>query len=467
MTPSRLRPLACLLAGLVASSVTFIGVATPAHAASGLDAAIGSFGITDYTLTTIDGSGDITKELQYAVGAAGTSATAHVVHLPTGDYQVRTSIRVAAYVYVVADAKATVELSAPAAQLLQFPSLPAAGATGGSWDAGQQGTANVFTVTGSSVSFSHLSITNAGKHGIGAYQKSRVTVRDVEITDSARDGIHAEQSTLAATTLSSTYNRNNGVQLSVQSSGTISDSRISFNGQAVTGTTDGKTGHGLGVANSWATVLNSDLSDNKVCGISTTEPSTVTVRNATVNRNGRHGLGTTAGGKVSFTDTTFIGNGYNGVLVTGSGTAVTLLRVTIANSAAYGVSLPNRASVVLTNTSVSGSGKSNVAADLAGSVTLASGNTITRAGAHGIAIAGKAKLTISGSSNVVSYNAANGLMLSNRSTSGKITKRVSFVGNKQIGVLVREKATLRSVSCTFSANPKSTVVRSGGKSKKL
>lgn len=467
MTPSRLRLLACPLAGLIVASVTLVGGATPAHAGSRLDEAVAGFGIKDYSLTTIDGSGDITTRLQYAVGEPGTSAKPHVVALPAASYSVRTSIRVAAHVYLIADPQAKVVLTQPAAQLLQFASLPAAGVSGGSWDGGRQGSANVFGLTGSSVIFSHLRITNAGKHGIGAYQKSSVVVRDVEISDSNRDGVHVEQSTLAATRLTSTYNQNNGVQLSIQSSGTIADSTVSFNGQAVTGSTDGKTGHGLGVANSWATVLNSDFSDNKVCGISTTDPSTLTVRNATVNRNGRHGLGTTAGGKISFTDTTFIGNRYNGVLVTGAGTAVSLLRVTIAASAAYGVSLPNSASVVLTNTSVSGSGKSNVAADLAGKVTLASGNTITKAGAHGIAIAGKATLTISGSSNVVSNNGANGLMLSNRNTSGKIAKRVSFLGNRQIGVLVREKATLRSVACTFKHNAKATATKSGGKTKKL
>jgi hypothetical protein len=455
------------LAGLVASSFTLIGAAAPAYAASELDAAIAGFGITDYTLTRIQGSGDVTKELQYAIASAGTAAKAHVVYLREASYQVRTSVRVASYVYLIADPAAKITLVAPAAQLLQFPSVSMAGVSGGLWDADKQGSANVFGVTASSVTFSHLSITNAGKHGIGAYQKSKVAVRDVEITKSNRDGIHIEQSTLAATRLRSTDNQNNGVQLSIKSSGTISDSTISSNGQAVTGSTTGKTGHGLGVANSWATVINSDFSNNKVCGISTTEPSTVTVRNATVNHNGRHGLGTTAGGKISFTDTTFVGNGYNGVLVAGAGTAVSLLRVTILDSAAYGISLPNRASVSLTDTVVSGSGKTNVAADLSGSVTLGSRNTITRAGAHGIAIAGKAKLSVSGTANVVSYNTANGLMLSNKSTSGKISKRVTFLGNKQIGVLVREKASLKLVSCTFTANPKATVTRSGGKAKKL
>lgn len=467
MTPPLKRLLPTLLAALVATSVTFFGGATSAHAASTLDSALAGFGISDCKVTKITASGDITKPLQYAIATAGTSAKPHVVSLPAGSYTLRTSIRMGAHVYLIADPDAKVALTAPAAQMLQFPSLPAAGVWGGSWDARKQGSANVFGITGSAVTLRNLSITNAGKHGIGAYQKSSVVVRDVEITDSNRDGIHVEQSTLAATKLRSTYNRNNGVHLSVKSSGTISDSVINFNGQAVTGTTDGKTGHGLGVANSWAAVLNSDLSGNKVCGISTTEPSNVTVRNATVNDNGRHGLGTTAGGKVSLTDTTFIGNRYNGVLVTGSGTAVKLLRVTIANSAAYGVSLPNNASVVLTNTSVSGSGKSNVAADKSGTVTLAGGNTITKAAAHGIAIAGKAKLTVSGSSNVVSYNGTNGLMLSNKSTTGKISKRVAFVGNRQIGVLVREKASLRLVSCTFKENPKSTVTRSGGKAQKL
>lgn len=467
MTPQILRTVACAFAGLVTSAAALSGGTLPAHAASGLESVIASFGITDYRLTVVQGSGDITNPLQYAIADPGTAQKAHVVRLPAGSYTLRSSIRMAGYVYLIADDDASITLTAPAAQMLQFTSLPAAGVSGGSWSAGSKGTANVFGLTGSSAVFKNLSITKAGKHGIAAYAKSAVAVRDVDITASERDGIHVRASVLSATRLHSTHNRNNGVQLSEGSTGTISDSQISFNGQAVTGSTTGKTGHGLGVANSWATVLNSDLSNNKVCGISTTGPSGLTVRNSTLNRNGRHGLGTTAGGVISFTDTTVVGNHYNGVLITGSGTRATLTRVKIADSDAYGISLPGRGSVVLTDTVVSGSGKTNVAASQKSVITLVSGNTITGAGAHGIALASKSRLTVSGSSNVISDNRTNGLMLSDRSTSGTIRASVSFVGNHQVGVVVRKKASLQMVHCEFVANPTATATRSGGKTKKL
>lgn len=451
---------------LLAGSVVF-AAAPVAHASTTVDAAAAELGITAYQLTSITGTGDVTAELARATSVAGTAEQARLVHLPSGSFTVRSSIRVADRVYLVAEPDTQVKLAATADQLLWFPASVTAGVYGGDWDADDRGSASVIATATARVSLADLTVRDAGKHGIAGYRGAKLSLDRVTSTANRVDGVHLEASLLTADQLTATKNRRNGVQLSTGSSASITDSVLDANGQAVTGSTTGKTGHGLGLSSATAWVTNSSVSSNKVCGISTTGASRLTLADTHVDRNGRHGLGSAAGLTASVADTSFVGNGYNGVLATGSGTTVSLTRARIEASRQYGISLPSKGAVTLTDTTVTGSGKSNIAASNKSRLTLLGGNLVSSAGAHGIALASRSILSVSGAGNQVVGNTGNGLMLSDKGTTGRISVSVSFAGNRGTAVLVRKKARLSQVACTYSANRRTVATTSGGKIVKL
>jgi hypothetical protein len=438
-----------------------------AHASDTLEQAIIQFGVAAYTLSTLPNSGNVTAALAAAAAVPGSADQAHLIYLPSGTVAVSSSIRVADRVYLVAEADTQVTLVASADQLLWFPAGVTAGVYGGDWDAQGRGSASVIATGGARLSVAKATVRAAGKHGIAGYRGAQVSLSEVTATANKVDGVHLEASRLTASQLTSTRNRRNGVQLSGGAVGAITESVLDENGQAVTGSTTGKTGHGMGLSSATAVLTGTSLSANKVCGVSTTGSSSLTLTGSHADRNGRHGLGSSAALKATLTDTTFVGNGYNGVLATGSGTALSLTGVQIANSKQYGISLPSKGAVTLSATSVTGSGKSNIAASNKSKVVLRGDNVISAAKAHGLALASRSTLSITGTGNRIDLNASNGLMLSDKGTSGRISASVGYSGNKGTAVLVRKKAKLWQVAGIYLANRRAVATSSGGKIVKL
>ena len=219
------------------------------------------------------------------------------------------------------------------------------------------------------------------------FEFDNLTVANYEYTLTTKDGIYLEASVLDARNVRATKNRRNGIQLSSRSSGTIWASNLDSNGQAVKGSTTGKTGHGLGVASSQVSVGNTSMSSNKVCGASLTGTARVTVTDSRIAGNGRHGVGTTAGSRATISDTTVSRSGHNGVLASGSGTVIDLRNVTITDSRKHGLSVPTKGAATMTNTVIATSGKVNASVSDRGRLTVLGGNTIRRAKSHGIAVA--------------------------------------------------------------------------------
>ena len=444
----------------VATAAASLLVAVPA-AASPDD--IAAFGISQPTVVTIRGTGDITTELAKAVGTAATADRPRLVELPTGQFKVKSVISVKNHVYLSAQPGTLVTWTGGSGQMLWFNSVTS-GVSGGVWDGAKRSTANVFAVKAGVLKLENLTLRNAGKNGVAAYGGSKLTVRTVTATGNKKDGVYLEASVLDAVGLKAIKNRRNGLQLSGRSTGAISSSQLDGNGTAVTGSTTGKTGHGLGVASSQLSVSNSTMSSNRVCGVSLTGSAQVTISDSRLNSNRRHGLGTTAGSKATLVDTTVASNRYNGVLASGSGTRVDLNRVTITGSTKHGLSVPTRGTATITATSISGSGKVNASVSSKGRLTILAGNTISKARSHGIAVSSKGTLTISGEGNLVQSNRGNGLLVSKKGTAARISQPVRFVSNKKNAILVNSKAKLSMVACSYSGNGGKTLsAKSGGK----
>ncbi|MEN0069971.1 MAG: right-handed parallel beta-helix repeat-containing protein [Propionicimonas sp.] len=461
-------PLRRAVVALAALTTGLAGLA-PAATARAADpetvvAAATAFGLGSYSVVPITGSGDITAELGRAAAAGPTSAAPRIVHLRAGAFTVKSSIRVGDHVYVVAEPGTTVTWGGKDGQLLWFSSLTAAGVYGGVWNGAHRGSANVLAAKSATVSLHRLTVKDASHHGIAGYLKSFLTLRDVTTTSNGTNGAYLEASRLDAIGVRATLNRRNGVQLSKGSSGTIAASYLDRNGQAVTGSTTGKVGHGLGVESSRATVTGTSMTSNKVCGASLTGSAVATFAASRLDSNGRHGLGTTAGVTATVTDSTASRNRYNGVLASGSGTRVTLQRVTIKWSKSYGLSVPSRGTAIVSDTLIHASGKINISASGRGRLALLGGNTLTGAKSHGIAVSGKSRLTITGPGNVVQANRGNGLLVSGKGTTGQITAAVTVAQNRKNGILVNSKAKLATVDCVFSGNKgKRIAKKSGGK----
>lgn len=448
-----------MLAGLVATS--------PAHAAA-VDGAPAALGITgDYQLVRIGRVGDVTQELTNAAKTAGTAGKPRVVALPAGNLTITTQIRVANHVYVVAEPNTTVTLAKQTGQILWFNQVTA-GVYGGNWNASGK-SANVIGAKSSTLRLAGLTVRNSTKNGIAGYAKSQLTLTDITSTANAKDGVYTEASTVRATRVRAVKNRRNGVQFSSGSVGTVVDSVLDGNGLAVKGSTTGKVGHGLGVASSRASVTGTNLSSNKVCGVSLTGKGVdVTLTRATLSHNGRHGVGTTAGVKARIVDSTVAGNHYNGVLASGAGTDVRLSGVTITGTTRSGLSVPTSGSATLERSTITTSGRSNVSVSARGTVTLAAGNRIAGGRSDGIRVTGKSRITVSGAGNRVGTNAANGLVVSGKGTTGRITQPVAFEANRKHGIIVKVKGRLATVANTFARNKGAGIHKqSGGKVTKI
>jgi hypothetical protein len=452
-----------VLVALATGGASLLASIPTAAADTTVDAAATALGFASYTQTDLPASGDITSALKRAVATAGSSYQANVVHL-SGAVSVASIIHPADYVYIVADPGTTVSWRGSDGYLLRFNPGITGGVSGGTWDGAGRSTTTLIGSAGAYVTLADLTLTHAGKYGVVGYEQSTLTLTNVTSSYNRVDGVHLEESTLNATGLRSIYNRRNGVQLSSGSSGTISDSALDRNGQAVSGSTDGKTGHGLGVASAAATVTNTSLSKNKVCGASLTGSANATFSTSNLDNNGRHGLGTTPGTTARLTDSTANSDGYNGVLASGSRTHVTLDRVTINAAKKMGLSVPSGGSATVTNSVITGGKKYDISVSTKGKLTLAGGNTISASRSHGITVSGKSSITISGPGNLVTGSRGDGLRITGSGTTGRIEASASFVSNRDSGIVVVSKARLTMVRCQFSGNKYNKVeTRSGGK----
>jgi len=462
MTRLTLRATAVLVA-LATSGASMLASVPMAAAETTVDAGAAALGVSSYALADVPSSGDITSALKIAVSRPGSPYQANVVHL-SGAVSVSSIIHPADYVYIVADPGTTVTWRGSDGYLLRYNAGITGGVSGGTWDGAGRSSTTLIGTAGASVTLADLTLTHAGKYGVVGYEKSTLTLNNVTSSYNKVDGVHLEGSTLIATGLRSVYNRRNGVQLSTGSVGTISGSVLDRNGQAVSGSTDGKTGHGLGVSSAVATVTSTSLSKNKVCGASLTGSANVDISRSSLDSNGRHGLGTTPGTTAKLTDSTANSDGYNGVLASGSRTHVTLDRVTITSAKKMGLSVPSGGSATVTNSVITSGKKYDVSVSTKGKLTLAGGNTISASRSHGITVSGRGAITISGAGNQVIGSRGDGLRITGSGTTGRITESASFLNNRDSGIVVVSNAKLWMVrDCAFSPNKKAVEKRSGGK----
>lgn len=431
-----LRATAVLLA-LAATGASLVASTPKAAAATTVEAAATALQLSNYTVTDVSGTGDITRALTAAVLPAGGPYAPRIVHLPVGPLTLDESIHPADNVYLVADLGTTVTWRGTNGFMIRFANTTG-GVYGGTWNGAGRASTTLIGVINGTVRVADVTVTRAGQYGIVARTNSTLIIRDVTATSNKIDGVHVEASHLDAAGLRATGNRRNGVQLSGKSSGVITGSVLNSNGQAVSGSTTGKIGHGLGVAASSVTVHSSSMSSNKVCGVSLSKSARVDINDSQLDHNGRHGLGTVPGTTANVSDSTVNSNGYNGVLASGSKTHVTLNGVTIANSRASGISVPSGGTATVSDSTITGSRKFNI------SVTRGS-------------------ITFGGVGNQVNNSHRDGLLLSGSRSSGRIESLTSFTGNRGSGIVVASKAKLRMVHCTFSGNKHQIQKRSGGR----
>lgn len=460
LTSRLLLPLAVAFAVLANALVP-----TPAAAAVSppetVAKAAAAFGLDSYALQSAGNGRDLTRWLTAAVTLTGQDQSPRIVHLPSGQYTVTSSIKVSSGVYLVAEKDTVVTWSGGQGQLLRFPSAGKAGVYGGTWDGGTRKDSTLIAANRATVALQALTVRNASQHGIAGYNRASLTLRDVRAT-SNYNGVFLQNSTLNASGLHATLNRRNGVQLSQNSVGTIEASYLDRNGRAVKGSTTGKTGHGLGVAASQAIVTGTSLSGNKVCGTSLTDGARVELHSVTLNDNGRHGIGTTARTRAIVSDSVVRRNGYNGVLASGSGTQVELTRVGISDSAKYGLSVPSSGAASITETVIERSRISNISVSKNGRLTVGDNNTILSAKSHGIAVTGRSALHLDGEGNLIQGNKGNGLLISGSKTIGTLIARVQFTKNRKNGILVKSKAKLTMVPAGFSGNKGKQVLKQSG-----
>lgn len=438
-------------------------VATPSAVASPpatVAKAAAAFGLESYTTVSAGNSRDLTRWLTEAVTMSGPVESPRIVHLPAGQYTVTTSIKVSSGVYLVAEPDAVVTWKGGQGQLLRF-TTGRGGVYGGTWDGGTRKDSTVIAANRATVAIQDATVRNAAQHGIAGYNKAALTLRDVRAT-SNYNGVYLQESILDASGLRATLNRRNGVQLSKNSVGTIVGSFLDRNGRAVKGSTTGKTGHGLGLAASRATVTDTSLSTNKVCGLSLTDGAQIELRNSTLNDNGRHGIGTTARTRAVVSDSSIRRNGYNGVLASGSGTQVELTGVGISDSVKYGLSVPSSGAATITETVIERSRISNISVSKRGRLTIRDNNAVLSASSHGITVTGRSTLHLNGEGNLIQSNKGNGLLISGSKTTGTLISRVQFTKNRKNGILVKSKAKLTMVPAGFSGNKGKKVLKQSG-----
>ncbi|MFT4109440.1 right-handed parallel beta-helix repeat-containing protein [Propionicimonas sp.] len=457
--------LAIALAATAAALLVPVPVAVAATTDT-VQAAADAFGLRNYSVVEAASADAI-------VTAARKSPASTIIHIPSGKFTVSDTIRPANGVYLAAESGTTVTWRGGTSNLVRFADVSNTGIYGGTWDAAAKGTNAVGTTHASGVKLRNLTITKGATNGLGVYDSSSVDVVSVTTTANKQTGVYVgTSSTLTASKLVSTMNQRNGVQVTGDSStrATISDSTLDKNGQAVKGSTTGKTGHGLGVADAASVVVsNSSISSNKVCGVSLTSRARVTISGSSLDNNGRHGLGTQADSKggptADITNSTAKSNGYNGILSSGKGTNVTLRNVTISSSKQMGLSLPSGGSASVSGTDITKSGKQGISVAGSGTLTLGGDNAISSGKAHGIAVSKKGTLVVSGQNNVVADNKKNGLLMTGSGTSGSIAEAVSFENNKDYNGRVLSKAKLRTVPCIFVGKGKNktnfTTAKSG------
>ena len=473
MTSRSWRASALFIAVAATTTACLLAPTSTAAAATTVETAAAALGFGANRVTELTSSGDITSVLATEAKSEGSATQAHVIHLSGASVTVNAIIRPANHVYLVVEPKTRVSWRGANTNLLRFASdagRVTGGVYGGIWDGAGRGSTNLIHLGNATVRLAELTVTHAGKNGIAAYGKSSLTLSTVTATDNESSGVYvAESSNLTASGLQATSNQRNGVQLAGGSVGSITNSVLDRNGQAVKGSTTGKTGHGLGVASGSVTVVSSSMSGNEVCGVSLTDGADATISGYShLDRNGRHGLGTVPGSTATVSDSTVASNGYNGVLASGRGTRVALQRVAITSTNRSGLSVPSGGTATMEGTTISGprtgSNKYNISVSGKGRLKLLSGNTISRSRSHGITVSGKGRIEISGAGNLIASNRGDGLRLTGSGTTGRISASVTFRDNRRSAIVVVSRAKLEMVTtCIYSGNTGRVEKRSGGR----
>ena len=206
--------------------------------------------------------------------------------------------------------------------------------------------------------------------GIRIGGKSRVTIRDSQISDNEGDGIDVRGSSQAVITNNSIFdNGDNGILMSDDSGATITKNSISDNGDAGIHMSD----------SSQATISNNSVSDNDEEGIRMELGSQTTISNNSISGN-RYGIrmeyvydssqaeitsnsisgnrcdGIQIGnGRVTIRDSKIFGNGWSGIDIRRSA-RVEITNNTISNNGGRGIRMIDDSRATITNNSIHNNG---------------------------------------------------------------------------------------------------------------
>lgn len=179
--------------------------------------AAAAFGLDSYALQSAGNGRDLTRWLTAAVTLTGQDQSPRIVHLPSGQYTVTSSIKVSSGVYLVAEKDTVVTWSGGQGQLLRFPSAGKAGVYGGTWDGGTRKDSTLIAANRATVALQALTVRNASQHGIAGYNRASLTLRDVRAT-SNYNGVFLQNSISGSKTIGTliarvqfTKNRKNGI----------------------------------------------------------------------------------------------------------------------------------------------------------------------------------------------------------------------------------------------------------------
>lgn len=192
------------------------------------------------------------------------------------------------------------------------------------------------------------------------------------------------------------YNDWSGVSITGKSSKvTIKYGSYSHNGLKPKSSSEGESGHGVGVfSGATLEVSNATIQKNSVCGISPFgNGTTAVVKNCTVTNNGRHGVGGRKGVTLKVKGNTIKNNKYHGIMVNDHTNAKYIEKNKISGNKKCGISLGDSSKAVIKGNTISGS--KEIGIYVYGSSTGdISSNTINDNKKGGVDIAAGASITL-------------------------------------------------------------------------
>ena len=303
------------------------------------------------------------------------------------------------------------------------------------------------------------------KNGLAIYTSSTATLKNTSISSNKEYGICITGGSIlnANNTANNkiTYNNWSGISATKENTKIyLHKNTISNNGVLAKNTEDGEVGHGIGVSKgAYADIIDNDIQNNKVCGISVFNKGKAKVSNNTISKNGRHGIGARKNAELELLGNNINNNSYNGVLLS-DGVTATLKKDKISNNSKFGLSVVDYSKATLTSTEIYNNTDSNISISVGnatrdnGKVTLKNYNKIYGSkNSHGIVLSGKTKLEITGKDNKIYKNKKNGISSTHNKAEIKITGKTSITSNKQSGIYIKaSKANISNV--TVSSNYK-------------